>query len=81
MLCSTILLTDGESSKILPLDCGKRLHGIAETSKHDDGAGVFDEKKYPTRSIILKSHGNCAKEVVVLKEILRTSLKKNLIVH
>ena len=69
ILRSTILLTVGESSKILLNDCGKRLHGIAETSKKDDGTPVCDEKINLTQSIILKDHGNCAEEVVVLKNM------------
>jgi len=51
------------------MDCGKRLHGIAETSKKDEGTVVCDEKTNLTQSIILKNHGNCAKEVVVLKNM------------
>jgi len=37
ILRSTILLTVRESSKILLMDCGKQLHGIAETSKKYEG--------------------------------------------
>jgi hypothetical protein len=55
--------------KTLLLDCGKRLHGIAGTSKKDDGTVVCDEKMNLTQSIIFKNHGNCAEEVVVLKNM------------
>jgi hypothetical protein len=51
ILTGTILLTVGESSKILLMDCGKRLHGIAETSKKDAGTVVCDEKMNLTLSI------------------------------
>jgi len=44
------------------------LHGIAETSKKDAGTLVCDEKMNLTQSI-LKEHGNCAEEVVVLKSM------------
>jgi len=69
ILRSTILLTVGESSKILLMDCGKRPHGIPETSKKDGGTLVCDEKMNLTQSIILKNHGNCAEEVVILKNM------------
>jgi hypothetical protein len=51
------------------MDCGERLHGIAETSKKDEGTVVRNEKMNLTQSIILKNHGNCAEEVVVLKNM------------
>jgi hypothetical protein len=70
ILPSTILLTVGELSKILLMDCGKRLHGIAETSKKDERTVVCDKKINLTQNIILKNHGNCAEEVV-LKNMLR----------
>ena len=69
ILRSVILSTVVESSKILLMDCGKRLHGIAETSKKDDVTFVCDEKMNRTQSIILKNRGNCAEEVVVLKNM------------
>ena len=51
------------------MDCGKRPHGIPETSKKDGGTLVCDEKMNLTQSIILKNHGNCAEEVVILKNM------------
>jgi hypothetical protein len=52
ILRSTILITVGESSKILLMDCGKRLHGIAETSKKMKELLFFMMNL--TQSIILK---------------------------